>query len=71
MDQEREGKLRKIAEEFRAMLARDEDNGGPLLREERFKYYKKLASFKPRYQLIPNKGLINRIRRHFWEVFST
>lgn len=67
-EQERIERLRKISSEFRQMLARDEDNGGPLLGFER---YQKLAEFKPKYQSIPRKGIINRIKRHFYEVFTT
>lgn len=69
MDRRREERLRKVSEEFRDMLERDEDNGGPLL-EGGFEYYRELAAFRPRYLNIPRKGVINKIRRHFYQVFT-
>ncbi|MDD5626756.1 MAG: hypothetical protein PHW01_01950 [Patescibacteria group bacterium] len=66
-EEEREKMLRRVSDEFRVMLAQDEDNFGYY---GDFDHFKKLAEFKPKWQTIPNKGIINRIRRHFYRVFT-
>ena len=68
LEEERNKRLRKISDEFRLMLAADEDNYGYL---GDYEYYRRLATFVPMYQSIPRKGVVNRIKRHFYEVFTT
>ncbi len=68
LEEERVKMLQRISAEFREMLALDEDNFGYCGGD--FEYYQKLAQFKPKWQTIPEKGILNRIKRHLYRVFT-